>query len=329
MERVNLNFHGFSNCIRSICWILSVLSWLLLIVVGWIGLISFDSEKIIWTIQSIQFKFLPTTVMIVNILSYYIPFLMTEEIIYIVFIILMILITAGFVLYIIYAIFMKDKPDIGIFNGMMGSVSKFHFIPFICASALFLIGLSYNDYNSQKGLIIASICFSFVGFVCLTIIYLTTKLNSPWYINCVIKKGAFSCLITLFVYNLLINIINLGVYAEMDRVEKMDIIEVGIWLKNYGESSFMDFMKSCRIAIPLTMGIFNLSLAFGLKDVFIPFMNFLIYLGCILAYYNIDDDTKKLYDISNGEAIIDIIFSILSIAVIVPLVILYKKRVLE
>ena len=52
---------------------------------------------------------------------------------------------------------------------MMGAVSKFNFIPFVCASALFFIGISYNNSDSKEELIVASVCFSFVGFVCLSI----------------------------------------------------------------------------------------------------------------------------------------------------------------
>lgn len=328
MEKVNLNFKGASNIFRTILWILSVISWLLLLIIGWIGFISFNEEKMIWTVKSTPFQSLPSNIKAISLLPYYVPFQMTEEFIYITFIILMALQTAGFVVYIIYATWLKDKSNGGVFNGMMGAVSKFNFIPFVCASALFFIGISYNNSDSKEELIVASVCFSFVGFVCLSIIYLTAKLNSPWYINCIIKKGAFSCLITLFLYNLLNNIIKIGIVAEMNRVEKMSPIEIGEWVFNYDKSAIMDFMKNCRIAIPLTMGIVSLSLAFALKDVCIPIMNFLIFLGCTISYYDLEDNELKKRFVTSGEAIIDIIFLILSILVIIPLVLLYKKKLI-
>ena len=328
MEKVNLNFKGASNIFRTILWILSVISWLLLLIIGWIGFISFNEEKMIWTIESTPtpFQCLPSNHIEISQLQYYVPFQMTEEFIYITFIILMALQTAGFVVYIIYATWLKD--NVGVFNGMMGAVSKFNFIPSVCASALFFIGISYNNSDSKDELIVASVCFSFVGFVCLSIIYSTTKLNSPWYINCIIKKGAFSCLITLFLYNLLNNIIKIGIVAEMNRVDKMSLIEIIEWGLNYDKSAIMDFMKNCRIAIPLTMGIVSLSLAFALKDVCIPIMNFLIFLGCTITYYDLEDDELKKRFVTSGEAVIDIIFVILSILVIIPLVFLYKKKLI-
>ena len=328
MEKVNLNFKGASNIFKTILWILSVISWLLLLIIGWIGFISFNEEKMIWTVGSTPFQSLPSNIKAISRLKYYVPFQMTEEFIYITFIILMALQTAGFVVYIIYATWLKDKSNGGVFNGMMGAVSKFNFIPFVCASALFFIGISYNNSDSKEELIVASVCFSFVGFVCLSIIYSTAKLNSPWYINCIIKKGAFSCLITLFLYNLLNNIIKIGIVAEMNRVEKMSPIEIGEWVFNYDKSAIMDFMKNCRIAIPLTMGIVSLSLAFALKDVCIPIMNFLIFLGCTITYYDLEDDDLKKRLVTSGEAVIDIIFVILSILVIIPLVLLYKKKLI-
>lgn len=328
MEKVNLNFHGYSNIFRTILWILSVISWLLLLIIGWIGFISFNEENIIWTINTTPFQFLPSNNKLIHALKYYVPFQMTQEFIYITFIILMILLTAGFVVYILYATWLKDNSNVGVFNGMMGPVSKFNFIPFVCASALFFIGISYNNSDYKEELIISSVCFSFVGFICLSSIHSTAKLNSPWYINCIIKKGAFSCLITIFLYNLLNNIIKIGIVAELNRVEKMDAYETTKWILNYDESAIMDFMKNCRIAIPLTMGIVSLSMAFVLKDVCICIMNFLIFLGCTITYYDLEDDDLKKRFVTSGEAVIDIIFLILSILVIIPMVILYKKKLL-
>ena len=35
MEKLNLNFSGGDNVVKSICWIMSYLSWLLLVASGW------------------------------------------------------------------------------------------------------------------------------------------------------------------------------------------------------------------------------------------------------------------------------------------------------
>ena len=51
MEKLNLNFSGGENILKSICWILSVLSWLLFIVTGWISLRWLEDFYIIWNVK--------------------------------------------------------------------------------------------------------------------------------------------------------------------------------------------------------------------------------------------------------------------------------------
>lgn len=330
MEKVNLNFHGTSNIIQSICWILSIISWLLLIIVGMIGIFSFNKEKIIWTTESGAFIQFPSTNIFARVLVYYAPSQMCDAFIYITYIILMILVTVGFVVYILFSTFMKNKDDGGLFNGMFGAISRFHFIPLICASALFMIGLTYKDSESPEGLIIASFCFSLIGLCCVTLIYLTIKLNSNMYINCIIKKGVFSSLIVFFLYSTLNSIIKIGLIGEMERISEMNFLEISVWFLNLNDSSIMKFMKNCRIAIPLAIGNINISLAFGLKDVFIAFMNLLIFIGCAITFFQMDDTEKKAGNIENdAEGIIDIIFIVSSVVGIVALVLLFKKKLLN
>lgn len=51
MEKLNLNFSGGANVLKSICWILSYISWLMLVITGWISIKWLDDEnEIIWTI---------------------------------------------------------------------------------------------------------------------------------------------------------------------------------------------------------------------------------------------------------------------------------------
>ena len=52
MEKLNLDFKDGSSVVKSICWILSYLSWLLLVVTGWISIkwLDDDMHYIIWTI---------------------------------------------------------------------------------------------------------------------------------------------------------------------------------------------------------------------------------------------------------------------------------------
>ena len=102
--------------------------------------------------------------------------------------------SVGFFAYLIYSIFIKTN---GVFNGMMGSISRFHFIPLICASALFLIGENIEDDKDPESLVVTTLIFSIIGFISLIVIHFKTILE-PWYISLLIKNGTFGCLTALF-----------------------------------------------------------------------------------------------------------------------------------
>ena len=44
MEKLNLNFSGGDNVVKSICWIMSYLSWLLLVASGWASIKWLDEK---------------------------------------------------------------------------------------------------------------------------------------------------------------------------------------------------------------------------------------------------------------------------------------------
>ena len=67
---------------------------------------------------------------------------------YIIIILTLILATAGFLVY-IYSIFISKNDNV--VNGMLGNISKFHFIPLLCISALFIIGETLKRGNALFG----------------------------------------------------------------------------------------------------------------------------------------------------------------------------------
>ena len=96
-----------------------------------------------------------------------------------------------------------NRQDSNVIDGMFGTLSKFNFIPLLCASGLYIIGECFRTTNSDKDApYILSLIFSAIGLGCLIPIYLKTNLtSSPIYIRLAIKKGLYPCLISLFVYN--------------------------------------------------------------------------------------------------------------------------------
>ena len=113
MEKLNLNFTGGENILKSILWIMSYLSWLMLVATGWASLKWLDGDyEIIWTISA------PRNHQGNDPLKYqYHPFQMHVSLIYIVFILTLIIILGGCIVFFVKTIVKKDDQVI---NGMMG-----------------------------------------------------------------------------------------------------------------------------------------------------------------------------------------------------------------
>ena len=107
----------------------------------------------------------------------------------------------------IYSLYIKKEKVV---KGMLGPYSKFHFIPILFISALFLIGETYHNSNEENqydvylksnysfpsfnnAQYIFSLVFTFLAIISLIFISLKTKITSPWYATLTINKGAFSC----------------------------------------------------------------------------------------------------------------------------------------
>ena len=193
-----------SNGNNNVFWIISVLSWLILLVTSWlsIGLPYSNQYKIFWLTNSlISFE---------DEESEYNPISLHIVFHYIVFIFSMVLTTIGFLIYITY------RDDNNIIDGMLGNISKFHFIPLLCISALFIIGESKEEPN--VAMYIFDFIFSIIGLTSLILVKIKTKIESPWYAIFTIKKGVYSCFIALLTYNICYNFTYYGIYEITENV---------------------------------------------------------------------------------------------------------------
>ena len=89
------------------------------------------------------------------------------------------------------------------------------------------------------------------------------------------------------------------------------------------KNDLLKFINNCGTALPLTIGIVNISLSLALKDFMISVMNLLIFIGCTIYYYNLDDYIKDHFK-DNGDGIIDIIMIVLSSVAIAFLLYMYR-----
>ena len=303
MEKFNekFNFNGGENILKSICWILSYLSWLLLAInnIASLKYLYQQETQIIWNIivrppPSSD----PPSGIYINPVEDYVPMQMDHLFIYIVFNFYIIISFVGCVVYIIKTLFIKEQQ---VTDGMMGNYSKFHFFPLLCAFILSVLGEAADGDNlddiSNTGL-----AFSLIGLISMIFIYIMTQFKSQdWWAEYSLKNGVYSCLIILFWYNFCYSIYLVRA-ASNGADEKR--------------------RKGCSLAFSIIFGIGSLTFSVIFKDIMITFMNMLIYLGMAIQYFNIGEDTTSGKDFNkNGDGAIDIIMLICSFILLVYLIV--------
>lgn len=327
MEKLNLDFSGGEKIIKSICWIMSYLSWLLLVATGWASLKWLDDEPnydptnyhygyTIWTIHAHRgSKFLGVTTDPLK--QDYYPLQMQVSLIYIVFILTLIVILAGCVIFFVKTIFKKDDQVI---TGMMGQFSQYHFFPLLCASALFIIGecvdKDLEKTNHIKNMVISGLVFSILGLASLIFIYIMTDLNTnDWWVLLLLKKGTYSCLIILMWYYFCYDIYYVHIEDKPEHLFTQKEI---------------DWKKGCGLAFSIIFGIGSLAFSFVFKDLVACFMNLLIYIGLTAAYFKLPKDARKHKNCNkNGDGVVDIIMIVASVAVLVLLLIKFRDQCLK
>lgn len=298
----NINNTYLSQKSPSIIYsVFSIISWILFIITGLFGiffslLYNNNDYVFIWSIKRISS----------SEKKKYFPIQINWFVIYLLFIITLVF---GAIQSFYYIISSMKKKNIIIYFSMMGEISKFHFVPLFCVSGLFIIGISSNyvcdkdkthnpDLHFING-IISGIVLSLFGLISLLIIYVKTEVKSDSFIKVLlIKKGVYSCLISLMVYTFFNNILY-SWYIIRKYVDKDNFSNN--WLNYYG------------IIFSGIIGILNLILSFFLKDIALAGMNTLIYFGMTFYFYSIDEVKSNFTQYIDG--IIDIAMILLSICI--------------
>jgi hypothetical protein len=283
----------------------------MLVITGWISFkwLADDACEIVWTIIA------PRKVNGYDPLkdTYY-PFQMHIALIYVVFILSLLIILGGCIVFFVKTICKKDDQVI---NGMMGEYSKYHFFPLLCATALFIIGEVYDNtaeaWLNGKDLTVAGLIFAILGLASMIFVYIMTDLNTnDWWVLLLLKKGTYSCLIVLMWYYLCYDIYYVHFYDKPN------------------DTKLLDWQKGCGIAFSIIFGIGSLAFSFIFKDLVACGTNILIYLGLTIAYFTLDNNIRKEENANkNGDGIVDIIMLVLSIVVIVILIAKYKEQCLK
>jgi hypothetical protein len=239
----------------------------------------------------------------------FLELLMNNIIIISLFIITLFFATLQFIYYLIKS---TCKRDNDIYDAMMGKISKYHFIPLLFGSCLFGIGIFYNanrpGYQNieNDNLLYDTFSINTYGsllslftYISVFIIYEKIDIKNETFLkSLLIKKGTFSCLISLSFYSLLNNI-SFCLCQKAKEIEEINI--------------FSFFFIICLRGFDF-IGIYYIFFSIMFKDIIVALMNLMIYLGMILEY-------KESYQ-SNIFIYIYIIMMIISI---ISMVIIYKK----
>jgi len=305
MEKANLNFNGSKNTITSICWILSVLSWLLFIICSAISFHWIKDFGTVWTfyrIPIVNWMFGVKTAD--NRMGTY-PIQMQEAFIYLIFAFLLIVFLVAFIIFMVKS---TCKKDSGFFNEMFSDIGRFHFIPILCGAALFLISesLEKNKNRHDKDRNIAGMIFVIIGLASMIFIYIKTNLPGDW-MSATIKKGAYSFLIALEWYYFWYDIVNLRINDEWDHKTTI---------------------KTCGILFSILIGLGALVFAFFFKDVVIACVNFLFYIGMLTFFFSINKNFRGNYN-KYADGIIDIIMAVLFLVELIFLIAKYKTECLK
>ena len=303
-----------SNCEKlddddSTSWyLLSLMSWILFALSMWV---SYYNGNCIWYPYQSLFTSLG-----------YFPIEISDELPYFYTYFFLISII-GFAIYIIFTIYKKNK---GLYEGMLGNLSKFHFIPLLLISALNIITKSCNYipdetdknhyYKSFRAHITFDLIFTILALGSLIMIYFKTELNCDWYIVLSIKKGVYSSFIILLLYNFFHIIITFKVINySLDENAKWEDVR--------------KFLRGTGIAFTILFGIISLVFSFLFKDLMAAFTTFLMYLGMVMTFFNKTDSQKKIrkeYFNGYADGVFQIIFMLLSLACIAILILKFRQR---
>jgi len=293
MNTLNINCTGCSNILKTTCWILSVLSWLLFVIVGWISLKWLDDDRILITFIRPLKK---------DNLSY-MPIQITSTMLFILIIITMIIATIAFI---VYMIFSTCKKEGGFFEKMFDKITMWHWIPIVLQAGLFLIGICHDTKHFRDDLI-AGIVLVIFTLILLVLMYCKTNSGGD-FPGILVKKGVYSALIAIDWYYFCYVICQL--YMDDHPLKIKD-------------------HKNLGISFDIIMAILMAIAVYFLKDVLMGIYYVLIYLGILIYHYKINKNYRKLIDLSVADVIISIIFMILFLILIILLIIKYKKEVLS
>lgn len=297
----------------------SIISWILLLYFSWKAFVEQNTTYSI--IYILNFGRNTNTKLLFLGQEIILPFLIKLKL-YHTFI--TVLIIFGFINYIIFTML---RPNIKIDEGLFGKISKFHFIPLLLVSAIFILmenvyhfkvklrtigDAKYYEYEQNElsmnwTIVLLLLIFSVLAFISLFIVYIKTDLGCNYILLLSVKKGVYSSLLVLLLHNIgdfIISFLYINLLKKTENDSQLSKLEDYFELSNF-------------IASPI-FGVIIIVFSFVCKDVVALFNNILIYIGMllnVLANIKLDKNGKiDIYKIPTFEIIIDCAIFVFSFA---------------
>ena len=311
MEKINYNANQ-QNLPNKLFLILSIVSWLLISInnlasLKWL----YREPNVVWNIYAYGPNFIEDPTSTVPLPPT--PFQLEEsDTIFKIFNFFFIITFIGCATFIYQILVKKDQA---IIDGMFGKYSKFHFIPLLLGFIMSLLG-ELSDIDNADDIAYTGLAISIVGLASMIYIYINTNINSnDWWVNYVLNKGTFSCLIILFWYNFCYDIYLVRI---SDKPEDTDI----------------KWAKGINLAFSIIFGIGSIAFSYVFKDIIICLINIYIYKD--LAETNLNDiplankGEFKLKDVNYfADGAIDMIILICSFLLLIYLIVEKVKGIID
>ena len=206
------------------------------------------------------------------------------------------------------------KKDQVILDGLFGKYSKFHFIPLLFGFAMSLLGeLIDDDRQNVDSIAYAGLALSLVGLGSMIFIYINTNFNhNEWWVNYVLHRGTFSCLIILFWYNFCYDIYEVRLF---DKPEKTD----------------NKWKKGINLAFSIIFGIGSIGFSYTFKDIIICLINIFIYNDLAKSNIKLIDEEKEKLKNANylADGAIDMVILISSVVLLIYLIVEKVKGIID
>lgn len=153
-----------------------------------------------------------------------------------------------------------------------GPFSRYNFVPLICVSILYILGMNFESppegtTEVGDGYFIGALVLSLLAISTLIFVYSRTVVSNAYIVTFLIKKGTYTCLISLLIYHVCYVIAYYGKYKT-------------------SEDSKASFMKGCGYAFVIIIGLTGVGMSRLYFDLAMAVMTFLIEVGIGLQCIN-------------------------------------------